>query len=128
MAQESPPTVEDVQAIGTAAAGAATETSQSGGTPDEAGQAAAAAAAAEAKARNIELPEAVIQQIAKASAAATVAELSQQKAIVAGAPDPESESDDDGDQDGDQDADQGKDDPPPRKLTIAEKLLAPYQR
>lgn len=120
------PTVEDVNAIGNAAAGAATTASAAGQTSDQAGQAAAEAARAEANARGIELPQAVIDQIAKASAAATVAELSSQGALMAPAPANESASEPEepaGEQPAAPEAD-----PPPERRTFADKLLSGYRR
>lgn len=120
----NPPSVEDVQAIGNAAAGAAEQTSSEGGTPEQAGSAAATAAQAEAEARGIELPQAVIDQIAKASAAATVAELANQRAIVPAADDDDQEDDEDGDQG--EPGEQGEE-PKPTKQTFAQKLLSGYK-
>lgn len=132
----TPPTMEDVQAIGTAAATAAETESQAGGDPEAAGTAAATAAQAEAEARGIKLPPEVIDQIAKASAAATVAELSRQGAVMP--PAPEQKNDDD---DQEQDADEGDTHTPPqapgvppptaegpKARTFAERVLGGYDR
>lgn len=124
-AQQAPPSIEDVQAIGNAAAGAAQTEVNESGDANAAGEAAAAAAAAEAEARNITLPKEVIDQIARASAAATVTELASQRAIVP----PEDETEDeDEDEDGDGQEDEHAADDPPHKPTLAEKLLKPYQK
>lgn len=126
----TPPTHADVQAIGTAAADAAQTASQQGASADEAGAAAAAAADTEAKSRNIHLPEAVIEQIAKASAAATVAELASQGALHERAPEPEPEPEGDGQEGEHGDSAPGAvtEDEKPHKRTAAEKFLSAYKR
>lgn len=115
------PTVEDVTAIGEAAQGAAVSTVEQGGSADDAGAAAAESARAEAESRGITLPPEVIDQIAKATAAATVTELAQQRAIEPAAPEPPAGEDD-------QEQDDAAGEPPPVKQTFAAKFLKGYQR
>ena len=117
------PTMQDVEAIGTAAQTAAEQEARQSGDATAAGDAAAAAAQQEAQSRGIELPQHVIDQIARATAAATVHELAQQGALQA-APEPEPDEDED---EGETPAEAVADEPP-RKVTMAEKFLKGYEK